>query len=100
LFDFPPKNLVGMQFSATGAKGEIKQYRIRHKAGGLYIIGNTEVTSVQLIVSQHGKELGLKEPVGNWPYQHFFAHLQPNSPESPRQPPGYITQIDLQGKQK
>jgi len=48
---------------------EVKHFRVSHKAGGRYCIGNQEASSLEEIVHRYHEELFLKHPLLNSPYQ-------------------------------
>lgn len=66
-------------------KLEPKHFRIYHKPGTPYIIGNTEAPTLEAIISNYYKELNLKNPCPGSPFQDIWsgpvhavsAYLQP-----------------------
>jgi len=57
----------------------LKHYRIKHKAGLGFLLGNQEYTSLQKLIKANRKELFLKRAVKGSKYsQLFVAHQEKN----------------------
>jgi len=57
--------------------GRLKHFRVYHKPGLDYLIGNTECKSLEEIVEKHGKELYLKYSCPGSPYEDIFISKKP-----------------------
>lgn len=59
---------------------KVKHYRVYHKPGLKYLIGKTEVDSLQEVISKYGKELGAIHPCPGWPYEKLFQTTRISKP--------------------
>jgi len=64
--------------SAVSQGGRMKHYRVYHKPGIQYMIGETECSSLDEILSKYHKELFLKAACPGSPYQDIFDTLKRN----------------------
>jgi len=53
--------------------GVLKHYRISHKAGGKYVLGQNEYDSMDALIKAHKKELYLDSPLGGSHYETLFV---------------------------
>jgi len=58
--------------TSKSQNGNLKHYRIYHKAGLEYLIGQIECSSLDDIIKKYYKELGLKYPAAGSPYKKIF----------------------------
>jgi len=59
--------------TAKTSAGKLKHFRIHHKAGLDYLIGQIECKSLEEIIKKYHKELGLKSPAPGSPYEPLFT---------------------------
>eukprot|EP00027_Filamoeba_sp_ATCC50430_P018551 CAMPEP_0168567218 /NCGR_PEP_ID=MMETSP0413-20121227/14878_1 /TAXON_ID=136452 /ORGANISM="Filamoeba nolandi, Strain NC-AS-23-1" /LENGTH=511 /DNA_ID=CAMNT_0008599375 /DNA_START=169 /DNA_END=1704 /DNA_ORIENTATION=+ len=67
--------------STLGEGNKVKHYRVYHKPGLKFMIGKTEVNSIQEIVTKYSTELGLKDPCPGSPYEKIFQKQAPQISE-------------------
>jgi hypothetical protein len=60
--------------STLSENNKVKHYRVYHKPGMKFLIGKTEVGSLQEIVTKFGKDLELIYPCAGSPYEKIFVH--------------------------
>jgi hypothetical protein len=65
--------------STLSDNNKVKHYRVYHKPGLKFLIGKTEVNSIQEIVDKYGKDLDLVHPCPGSPYANLFANSLKNS---------------------
>jgi len=59
--------------SVMSKTGKLKHFRVYHKPGLDYLIGNIECKSLEEIIEKHGKELYLRTPCPGSPYEDIFV---------------------------
>jgi len=59
--------------STLSETNKVKHYRVYHKPGLKFLIGKTEVDSIQDIVKRYGPELDLKHPCPGSPFEKIFV---------------------------
>jgi len=67
----PGSYSISVRDSVKG-KAEIKHYRVSHTPGGPYVIGGSECSELEEVITRYKKEMRLKQPREGWPYQALF----------------------------
>jgi hypothetical protein len=75
--------------------GKLKHYKILHKPGLSYLIGQIEATSLDEIVTKYRKDLYLKHPCPGWPYEELF-----HGSRTPQEPSQSYSEPQLDTKRK
>merc|ERR1712137_314327 len=61
--------------SVMGKGSKLKHYRVYHKPGLQYLIGNSECSSIYEIISKYGKDLNLQQACSGSPFESLFTEV-------------------------
>ncbi|KAL6077604.1 protein kinase [Balamuthia mandrillaris] len=59
--------------SCKNKQSELAHYRIKHKAGLKFLLGNAEFDSLEAVIKHHRKKLYLRKAVGGSKYEFLFS---------------------------